>query len=194
MNILPETDFTLTAEGPITKAFLQAGVTSFTEAVAKVRGLMFGRISDRSRPELVLTEQCGTCSTKHKLLCQLAREHDRNDVQLMEAIFKMSELNVPGIGTVLEQYGLTYIPEAHNYIRVDAAVIDATAENLHIDFARDVLQAQQVPITRTVEEKEQAHKAYLAQWRETFGPATVYTTDQLWQIREACIAAVSNKK
>ncbi len=191
MQPTPETDFELVADGPITNAFRQAGITRFNEAVKKVRGLLFARISDRNKPELVLTEQCGTCSTKHKLLCQLAREQNRNDVQLMEAIFKMSELNVPGIGAVLEPYGLTYIPEAHNYIRIDAAVIDATTEALHLDFARDVIEAQEVSMNRSVEEKEAAHKNFLSRWRENYAPASRYTTEELWNIREKCIAAIS---
>ena len=60
----------------------------------------------------VLTEGCGTCSSKHALLAGLAAAQ-RLPVALMLGIYLMNERNTPGIGPVLARYGLAEIPEAH---------------------------------------------------------------------------------
>jgi hypothetical protein len=60
----------------------------------------------------VLEEGCGTCTTKHATLTELAREQ-RIDVQLVLGIYEMNERNTPGVGRVLGAYGLSCIPEAH---------------------------------------------------------------------------------
>ncbi|MCA6364508.1 MAG: hypothetical protein IM638_15830 [Bacteroidetes bacterium] len=190
MNSLPETDFTLTAEGPVTKAFLQAGVTRFTEAVNYVRKLRYNRISNRNNCLLVLTEQRGTCSSKHQLLALLAEENNRPDIQLAELLFRMHEKNVPGTGEILFRHNLPYMPEAHNYLRAGNQIIDATSESVRIDYEGDKISEQIISPRRTTEEKMAAHRLALDQWRCTDSLAAAYTLDQLYSIRESCIAAI----
>jgi hypothetical protein len=57
-----------------------------------VRSLPYGRNSDHSDWRLVLGEGRGTCSTKHALLADLARENRRH-VALMLGIYEMDEDN-----------------------------------------------------------------------------------------------------
>jgi hypothetical protein len=65
----------------------------------------------------VVTEGCGTCSFKHALLAQLAREQGIADVGLVLGICEMREGNTPGVGPVLAAYGFPWLPEAHCYLR-----------------------------------------------------------------------------
>ena len=114
----------LAERGPVSADFLRRGVDTFADAVRYVWRSPYGRNSDRSRWDLVLTEGCGTCSTKHALLAVLAREQDL-DVNLVLAIFEMDEANTPGVGAILNKYGLRSMPEAHCFLRWQG-IIDVT--------------------------------------------------------------------
>lgn len=47
-------------------------------------------------------------------------------VRLMIGIYLMNEDNTPGVGKVLERYGLKEIPEAHCYLRFEGQYLDFT--------------------------------------------------------------------
>ncbi len=78
-------------------------------------------------PLIVLTEQRGTCSTKHALLRRLAIEQNL-DVALVLGIYEMAEQNTPGVGDILRKYELVLLPEAHCYLRMARRRIDVTRE------------------------------------------------------------------
>ena len=78
----------LTSAGPVTAHFLSLGIRDFRDAARHVWRLPYGRISDRSKVLLVLTEGRGTCTTKHALLAELAAEHGV-DVGLTLGIYEM---------------------------------------------------------------------------------------------------------
>ena len=111
--------------GRITKQFLTHGITDFQSAAHHVHQLPYGINTDRTDIRLVLSEGQGTCSTKHALLSQLAREQGL-EVSLMIGIFKMTASNTPGVGPVLAKYGLSYLPEAHCYLMFQGRRVDLT--------------------------------------------------------------------
>lgn len=90
--------------------------------------------SDRSDWRLVLEERCGTCSAKHALLTELASENDR-PVSLVLGIYEMDEINSPGVGPVLQRYGLRCVPEAHCRL---------VYEGTRVDLTHDVRMAQPI--------------------------------------------------
>jgi hypothetical protein len=94
----------LASDGPVIRLFRGAGVQDFAAAAHHIWKLPYGRIADRNQLGLVLSEGRGTCTTKHALLAELAREQ-RIDVQLILCIYEMSERNTPGVGQVLSKYG-----------------------------------------------------------------------------------------
>lgn len=187
----PFADVELLAAAPVTAQFRAAGVHTFAQAVAHTRSLPYGRISNGTDYQLVLSEQRGTCSSKHQLLLHLALENNRSDVQLIEVLFRMSEHNVPGVGVVLQHYGLPWMPEPHNYLRVNGVAVDATSEHLRIDLERDSIREREIDRSYTPALKQAALRQFFEQWRTTEPAAARYTTDELWQIREACIASIS---
>ncbi|MCU0433500.1 MAG: hypothetical protein MUC87_08610 [Bacteroidia bacterium] len=186
-----EIDFSLSSPQPVTQAFAAAGITRFADAVTYVRKLRYGRISQRNNCMLVLTEQRGTCSSKHQLLALLAVENDRPDIQLVELLFRMNERNVPGTGAVLARHNLPYMPEAHNYLRAGDTLIDATSENVRIDYEGDKISEIVISPHRTTEEKMAAHRTALEHWRNSHAQAAAYTLNELYTIRESCIAAIA---
>jgi len=86
--------------GNVSKAFMHLGCSTFHEACLHVKDLPYGRTSDKSSLLNVLTEQKGTCSTKHALLKALADEQSL-DILLTIGIYPMRETNTPGVGEIL---------------------------------------------------------------------------------------------
>jgi len=176
--------------GPVTTLFSQIGVRHFHEAARFVRALPYGRISRRGDLTLVIHEGRGTCSSKHALLAALADEQ-RIDVALMLGIFAMSERNTPGVGRVLTAFGLESIPEAHCYLVYRGRRIDLTSEERgHAVEARAFVHEEVIAPAQGEQYKIDRHRAFLAQW-VVEGNGRGHTIDELWEIREACIAALS---
>jgi hypothetical protein len=110
LNALP--NFPLQPADGVTALFFALGMRDFHAAARYIHQLPYGRTSDRANFRQVLTEGCGTCSTKHALLAQLALEQGVV-LSLTLGIFEMTEDNTPGVGPVLAQYALSALPEAH---------------------------------------------------------------------------------
>lgn len=185
-------NFRITIPGTYAQAFRAFGVTDFSGAIELVRGLAYARISDSNQPLLVLQEKRGTCSSKHNLLARLAHEQGHTEVEFMEMIFEMNSRNTPAIASVLNNYNLAYIPELHNYLRIKQFTIDATSSQLTINYTSCQRETYSISPDRTAEDKVKAHKNYLRHWQSSCPDASHYTLDELWGIREACIAALSN--
>ena len=111
----------LSNDGPITRLFRKAGVDDFAGAARYLLNLPYGRITERSRLWLVLTEGRGTCTTKHTLLAELAREQSI-DVKLILGIYEMNERNTPGVGHVLEP-AASSVPEPASFVLLGSGLL-----------------------------------------------------------------------
>lgn len=179
----------LAADGPISRLFRAAGVHDFPGAALHVLGLPYGRITDRSRFWLVLEEGRGTCTTKHATLSELAREQGI-EVQLMLGIYEMSEGNTPGVGQVLSAYGLAYIPEAHCYLRCQGERIDMTGVPAGATPIERFLHEEPITVDQIGAYKNDLHRRFLRDWIVRTEPVRGRSLDDVWRIREACIAAL----
>src|SRR5713101_1248181 len=151
------------SEGPMARSFRAVGVHDFVGAARHVLQLPYGRIADRSKFWLVVSEGKGTCTTKHALLAELA--HEQNiDVELMLGIFEMNERNTPGVGRVLTKYGLTYIPEAHCYLRHNGARIDVTGLQPGAEPIELLLYEEPITVQQIGTYKIDLHKQVLRDW------------------------------
>jgi len=65
--------------------------------------LPYGRTANRTDLSLVISEQKGTCSSKHALLKEVADLNGIKGIDLIIGIYKMSEANTPGIGDELSK-------------------------------------------------------------------------------------------
>jgi len=185
-------DCTLQSNGRVSEAFLKKGIYTFSEACRHVKSLPYGRNSNKEAAFAVLDDNRGTCSTKHALLKSLAAENGVS-VELVTGIYKMNEANTPGVGQVLSKYGLDYIPEAHNYFRVGNATFDFTFPDAKQQgFTEEVLEETVVTPHEAVALKAQHHKNFLTGWLLANKNINL-PLDTLWQIREACIAALSQQ-
>ena len=139
----------------------------------------------------MLEEGVGTCSTKHALLARLAEEQGL-PIHLTLGIYEMSEMNTPGVGAVLDSHDLPFVLEAHCYLTFGDARIDVT---------RSITWPSK-PISRFLHEerikpdqsgtyKKQLHQRILRAWIASSPEASRgLNFDELWLIREACIAAL----
>jgi hypothetical protein len=175
--------------GEITSAFAQAGVYDYRAAARHVSHLAYGRNSDASDAMAVLSDQRGTCSTKHALLRRLAFEQQLH-VQLVLGIFEMGGTNTPGVGSVLKKHGLESLPEAHCYLRAGGRRVDATRDfdgALSFDF----LHEEEISVEQIGSYKTNIHRQFLSRWLTQGGAGRGWSLDEIWKIREECICALS---
>ncbi|MSQ47602.1 MAG: hypothetical protein EXR78_04305 [Deltaproteobacteria bacterium] len=177
--------------GSITRAFLARGIGDFQAAARHLHHLPYGRNTNRADFRLVLDEERGTCSTKHALLAELSHEQQIL-VVLTLGIYAMHERNTPGVGGILEKYGLSCLPEAHCYL---------TYAGRRIDITRSGVESTE-PITRFFHEeaitpagigayKVEVHQHYVRTWLVNERGVAGRTFAEIWKIREECIAALA---
>lgn len=184
-------DFEINGEnGIVSRSFNNLAINSFMEACKWVESLDYRRNNDKNSKLVLFDELCGTCSTKHALLKRLADENGNNSLSLILGIFTMNSKNTPAIKDVLSNYDLKYIPEAHNYLRNHNYIWDFTGISVdETEFELDLLEEVEISPEQITDYKIQYHKDYLLRWIET--NKIPYTLDELWEIREECIAALA---
>lgn len=183
------TDFPILDKGPVSKAFLERKIRTFAEAANYLQQLKYGRNENKTNLLTVFMDNCGTCSTKHALLKSLADEQCQADYKLMMGIYKMNAGNTHGVGKVLNQYQLNYIPEAHNYLRIGGQVLDYTRKGSNAnDFLPDLLEETEIQPHQITDYKVAYHKQFLGKW--LFNNNVPYNKNEIWAIREACITAL----
>jgi hypothetical protein len=181
-------DFALDAFGEVGLRFAALGITGYRDAARYVLGLPYGRNSDRSDWRLVLKERCGTCSTKHALLTELARENDR-PVSLVLGIYEMDEINTPGVGPVLQRYRLRCVPEAHCHVVYEGTRVDLTRNVQGARPIDDFLYEEEIAPEQIGQYKVDKHRHFVRRWAEERG----LEFEQIWRVREECIVALTER-
>lgn len=183
-------DASLTSAQSITAAFLKAGVQTYRDAASLVYRLPYGRTSSRVDFMAVLIEGRGTCSSKHAVLAELAIEQQL-PVALMLGIYLMNKRNTPDIGGVLARQGLGEIPEAHCYLMYRGARIDVTREvESPAEPIAALLHEEQIAPRQVGVYKVHLHQEFLRNWLRAGHLRDTWTFDELWRVREECIAAL----
>ena len=164
---------------------------SFENLCEKVKNLPYGRNANRHDFSLVVSEGQGTCSSKHAFLKQEALRMGVPNVELILGMYRMNNLNTPKIGNILIDKGLSCIPEAHCYLRIDGVPHDFTSSNA--DFSKlenDIMEEIVIMPEQVVEFKIEYHKNFLREWIEE--EKINYSFEEIWQIREQCITNLAN--
>jgi hypothetical protein len=186
---------TLKPIGDISAAFIRTGSLDYRAAARFVSRLQYGRNTTIRDPLIVMRENRGTCSTKHALLRRLAVEQGLN-VALVLGIYEMHERNTPGVGPVLERYGLVALPEAHCYLRCGGKRIDVTREMdaRPTEAIAEFFDEQDIDAEQIGDYKVTFHRQFLQRWLTETGAAGGRSLDEIWRIREECIAALSGDR
>lgn len=194
-DVIPYTpdhlNFDIRPAGPISEKFLAHNISTFEDATIFIRMLPYGRNKNKSDLTTVFADECGTCSTKHALLKQLADENGIGGVKLIIGLFRMNAVNTPKIAATLNKYLLEYIPEAHNYLKWENQVLDYTHKtSAFADFEKDLIEEIEILPHQITAFKVAYHRQYLKNWLNSHEILNL-TLDELWAIREQCIADLS---
>lgn len=188
--VLPEAS--LGAAGPDSESLLRVGCDSYRSAARYLHALPYGRNTDRANFRLVVSEQRGTCSTKHALLAAVALEQNL-PVSLTIGIYDMNEANTPGVGRVLSARGLDSIPEAHCYLGYAGFRVDITRSGISpqapiADFHEEwAIEPSQIGVHKLA-----LHQQYLRDWLREHRNLS-FSFEEVWRIREACIHVIEHE-
>lgn len=162
----------------------------FQELIDTIRQIPYGRNSNRYDFSLVLSENRGTCSSKHAFLKDFANKNQITNVKLMVGIYKMTEKNT-NIGNILSQHNIDYIPEAHCYLKINDNVVDVTSINSNFSkIENDILEEIEINASQVADFKVDYHKSFIKNWIITSNQSKTF--EQIWKIRETCIEKLSN--
>ncbi len=167
-------------------------ISDFKSICIYVQKLPYGRNSNRHQPELVMKEAKGTCSSKHAFLKMVADRNQHNEVKLILGIFKMNHLNTPGIGNILVNAKVDFIPEAHCYLKIGDRRYDFTNSESDISkIQKDILGEKEIKPQSVAEFKVKFHQSFLKNWLKE--NETPYSFNEIWKLREDCIKALAGK-
>lgn len=190
MNSAP--NFEIIGGGKITDEFLSLGLMDFHYALHYIWRLPYSRNSNRAEFNLVLKEKRGTCSTKHALLAQLAAEQEQQ-IFLTLGIYEMNEQNTPDVGKIFDEFDLKNLPEAHCYLTFNNERIDVTRfsnEEL-LKPIKDFLYEERIQPEQIGDYKINLHRTFFQNWMYEKNLSRRFNLEQLWSIREECIAALA---
>jgi hypothetical protein len=176
----------------ISDEFLSRNISDFFSACKFISQLPYKRNSDKNNIKCVFDDFGGTCSTKHAVLRKLALENDHPEVKLILGIFKMDAEYTFKIKNTLEKYYLNYIPEAHNYLKIEDEYLDFTEPNSYYEQFKDkILIEKEIEFDQISSEKISFHKDFLEKW--IVEEQIPYNLDKIWDIREQCIEDLQKK-
>ena len=179
-------DYKLWSKDKLTKLAKGKGIETWNELTEFIKNLPYGRNKNRTDFGLVLSEQKGTCSSKHALLKSIADHNSIPNIDLVIGIYRMTELNTPKIGTELTDNSIQFIPEAHCYLKINENRIDFTSEKSEFKkIEKDIIQEKLIEPNKVTNFKVDYHKNFLKnRLNET---KSKFEFDQIWRIREKCI-------
>ena len=124
------------------------------------------------------------------MLAALATER-QIPATLTLGIYEMSARNTPGIGEVLSRYRLDCLPEAHCYLRYRGSRIDITRSTQEKPRERiEFLHEESITPQQIGAYKIKLHQRYMQKWLAGTRSRAELSFEQLWRIREECIAAL----
>ena len=121
-------DIRIVDAGPVSRAFLELGVTTLREACRYVHELPYGHNSNSDDLMTLFKEKMGTCTTKHAVIATLAQE-SALPIRKNVGIYAMTEDLVTGTDKLLAEFDLPYIPMLHCFLVYETFRVDLTEGN-----------------------------------------------------------------
>ena len=182
----------LTSAGPLSAEFMALRIIDLQGVGRYLQSLPYGRTADRADFRSVLRQSKGTCSTKHALLAAIADEL-KLPIALTLGIYEMHERNTPGVGAVLAPHRLAFIPEAHCYVTYDGLRIDVTRSGAEpSELIQRFLYEESIVPEQIGDYKVTMHRQFIRNWVQRHPElAAGLSFEKVWQVREACIAALA---
>lgn len=176
----------LTSKDKITSLITSRGIHTWSALIEFVKVLPYGRNSNRKDLELVIIEEKGSCSSKHALLKKVADLNNIPNVKLILGMYKMDQKNTRGIGMVLDNNSINFIPEAHCYLKIGSVRKDVTFSTSNFEkVENDIISELEIEPEQVTDFKVNYHKAFLKNW--IIENSIQKSFDEIWAIREQCI-------
>lgn len=190
MNHYNDTNALLSSNDELTHLIEAVGIRTWSNLLDWTQKLPYGRNENRRDLKLVISEEKGTCSSKHAMLKKVADLNQIANVNLILGIYKMSEKNTPKIGDELTENSLEYIPEAHCYLEIDGERKDFTSPASNFETIKDdVMKEISIEPEQVTDFKVTYHQSFLKQWIED--EKIPFSFEDIWRIREQCIENIS---
>jgi hypothetical protein len=180
-SLLP--DRRITADGPVSRAFLERGITDLRHAARHVRDTPYAKSTDPNDPLSLLREGHGTCIAKHNAIAELARENGI-PVYRLEGVYWLNDDIVPDVSRVLAPHGLREIPRAHCFLECGGRFFDLTEGNC---------TGKRGPITAYLRigrvgigQDNTILKTFLADWRQIDDTLEHMDDSQFFQLLDEC--------
>ena len=184
-------NFIINSEDHLSQLIIEKGITSWKELIAYIKTIPYGRNSNRIDSKLVISENKGTCSSKHALLKKIADLNGAQNIELIIGIYKMNNINTPKIGSILLDNHIKYIPEAHCYLRYKDKTIDVTSNSSDFErIKKDIIIENRIAPDQVGAFKVAYHKGFIKNW--IISEKLHFSFDEIWEIRELCIKNLSN--
>lgn len=123
---------------------------------------------------------------------KLAEENEFEGLKLMLGIFQMNAQYNPAISEILIKNNLDFIPEAHNYLKIENEILDYTKLNSSAsDYEDSLLLEIEILPNQISKYKVEFHKKFLKKWLIE-NPQINFDLEKLWSVREKCIEKLSN--
>ncbi len=178
----------LNSNDDLTITIVESGVVSWEDLIRTVQQFHYGRNQNRVDLELVWSERKGTCSSKHAFLKMIADLNNISGIELILCIYKMRGSNTSGVGKILTENKIDYIPEAHCYLRTKLGPMDITNVQSNINrIEDDILESQIISVNQVDSFKVNYHKEYIRRWAKQYSSKSFA---EVWDIREKCIEAL----
>jgi hypothetical protein len=162
---------------------------NWQETINFVKQIPYGRNANREDFSLVISENKGTCSSKHAYLKDFASKNNIPNVQLIIGIYKMNEANT-NIGKILSNNTIDYIPEAHCYLKIDGKTVDVTSKDADFEKIKaDLLEEIEIEPYQVADFKVNYHQKFIKNWLNESNSAISF--EKIWEIREKCIQKLS---
>ena len=183
-------NYKLNNNDPLTILINSLSIQTWNDLIIHTKNLPYGRNSNRTDLTLVISEGKGSCSSKHAFLKKVADLNNIPNIKLILGMYKMSEINTPGIGNPMSDNNIPFIPEAHCYLSINNKKTDITSENADFSaLTKDIIQEIEIKPEQVAQFKVSYHKEYLKSWiKENNIP---FSFNEIWSIREECIFNLS---
>lgn len=113
----------------------------------------------------------------------------------MLGIYEMNAENTIGIGAVLDEFAIGSLPEAHCYLCFKGKRIDVTRfskRNIVTEKqAKKILYEERILPAQIGDYKLALHRSFFRAWMRGKNLNEKFRFEELWSIRERCIAALS---
>ena len=164
-------------------------IMNWEETINFVKQIPYGRNLNREDFSLIISENKGTCSSKHAYLKDFATKNNIPNVQLIIGIYKMNQTNT-NIGKILSENALEYIPEAHCYLKINNQTVDVTSKESDFEkLKNDLLEEIEIEPYQVADFKVNYHQKFIKNWLKETNAKVSF--EEIWKIREMCIEKLS---